>query len=275
MTTYMIKQYFSLNYKKWLYTFAMLFGLCIILKYISPESFLPNGSRLILWDYVFSSLSYPLVILLVVPISYCYLIGDIFTRDYEGGYIEFFFSRISNRITYFISKVIIVFITSNLYFLCYLVNLFVISFIYKLPFIGKCYYEVVIYSTKAGNHIMATLAIQYGIFVIMLCTLGLFILIISLIFNNSVYSFIGVVILVFQGHDAVFNDQSRLFFSPIAQGILSIHCPFYFYAISSKSNMILQKFTINYSLKYLYLMLILFLAIGYLRIRNMNISRKG
>jgi hypothetical protein len=271
----MIKQYFYLNYKKWLYTLVMLFFLCIGLKYLSPETFLPTGAKLNLWDYVFSSLSYPLAILLVIPISYCYLIGDIFTRDFEGGYIEFFLSRISNRVTYFISKATIIFITSNLFFVCYLTNLFIVSLIYKLPFSGKCYYEVVTCSIKEGNHIIATLAIQYELFIITLCTLGLFILIISMIFNNSVYGFIGVIILVLQGHDAVFNNNSRVFFSPIAQGILALHSPFCFYVISGKSDLVLRKFTINYSLKYLKLMLLLFLAIGCFRIRNMNISRKG
>ncbi|MBZ9637645.1 hypothetical protein [Clostridium sp. FP1] len=270
----MIKHYFCLNYKKWIYAFAILFVLGILLKYLALEDCLPKGAPLVFGDYLFIYFSYPLVMILVIPILYCYLIGDIFTKDYEGGYIEFFLSRISNRVTYFISKVAIIFITSNLLFLCCLVNIIIISFIYKLPFKGKCYYEVVTCSIKSGNNIITTLTIQYGLFILTLSALGLFILIISLIFNNSLYSFIGVVLLVLQGHNAVFKDHSNIYFSPIAQGILSLHSPFYFYGTSGMPDLTLKNFTINYSIKYFGIMLLLFFVIGCFRIRNMNISRK-
>ncbi|WLC78404.1 hypothetical protein [Clostridium estertheticum] len=264
-----------MNYKKWLYTFVMLFVLGILLKYIAPGDCIPKGAPLVFWDYLFIYFSYPLVMILVIPIIYSYLIGDIFTRDCEGGYIEFFLSRISNRVSYFISKVAIVFITSNLLFLCCLINIIIISFVYKLPFKGKYYYEVVTFSIKSGNNIITTLAIQYGLFILTLSTLGLFILIISLIFNNSFYSFIGVILLVLQGLNVVFRDQSKIYFSPMAQGIVSLHSPFCFYGISGIPDPTFQNFTINYSINYLEIMLVLLFAIGCFRIRNMNISRKG
>lgn len=273
----MIRHYFCLNYKKWFYTFAVLFILGILLKYIAPGDCIPKGAPLVFWDYLFIYFSYPLVMILVIPIIYCYLIGDIFTRDCEGGYIEFFLSRISNRITYFISKVAIVYITSNLLFLCCIVNIIIISFIYNLPFNGKNYYDVVIYSIKSGNNMITTLVIQYGLFVLTLSALGLFILTISLIFNNSFYSFIGVGLLVVQGDLAVFDDQSKMFFSPIAQGILAEHPPFLPYRTltSGKLDLTFQSFTVIYSIKFLGLMLLLFFVIGCFKIRNMNISRKG
>ncbi|MCB2340437.1 hypothetical protein [Clostridium estertheticum] len=273
----MIKHYFSLNYKKWIYTFVMLFVLSILLKYIAPGGCLPKGAPLVFWDYLFIYFSYPLVMILVIPIIYCYLIGDIFTRDCESGYIEFFLSRISNRITYFISKVAIVFITSNLLFLSCIVNIIIISFIYKLPFNEKNYYDVVTYSIKSGNNMITTLGIQYGLFIITLSTLGLFILIISLIFNNSFYSFIGVGLLVMQGVIAVFDDQSKRFFSPIAQGILSGHYPFVHYRALSlgKPDLTIQSFTVIYSMRFLGVILLLLFTIGCFRIRTMNLSRKG
>lgn len=274
MITYMIKHYFCLNYKKWLYAFVLLFILGLLVKHIAPGVYLPSGTSLVFWDYLFIYFSFPTVMILVLPIIYCYLIGDIITRDYEGGYIEFFLTRISNRVTYFISKVAIIFITSNLLFLCCLVNIIIISFIYKLPFKGKYYYEVVKCSFKSGGNIITTLMIQYGLFIMTLSALGLFILIISLIFNKSVYSFIGVIILVLQGRNTVFNNPSKIFFSPIAQGILSLHSPFYFYGTSGNLDINLKNFTVNYSMKYLWGILMLFFAIGCFRIRNMNISRK-
>ncbi|MPQ31360.1 hypothetical protein E4V42_07910 [Clostridium estertheticum] len=124
---------------------------------------------------------------------------------------------------------------------------------------------------------ITTLGIQYGLFIITLSTLGLFILIISLIFNNSFYSFIGVGLLVMQGVIAVFDDQSKRFFSPIAQGILSGHYPFAHYrALSSgKPDLTIQSFTVIYSMKFLGVILLLLFTIGCFRIRTMNLSRKG
>ncbi|MPQ60649.1 hypothetical protein E4V82_00745 [Clostridium estertheticum] len=273
----MVKHYFSLNYKKWIYTFAMLFVLTILLKYLAPGDCLPKGAPLVFWDYLFIYFSYPIVMILVIPIIYCYLIGDIFTRDCEGGYIEFFLSRISNRVSYFISKVAIVFITSNLLFLCCLVNIIIISLVYKLPFKGEYYYDVVTCSIKSGNNIITTLAIQYGLFILTLSTLGLFILIISLIFNNSFYSFVGSGLLVIQGTLAIFHDQSQMFFSPIVQGMLANHSTFFPYRTlsSGKPDLTFQSFTVIYSMKFLGLMLVLFFVIGCFKIRTMNLSRKG
>lgn len=275
MITCMINHYFCLNYKKWLYTFAMLFILGIIVKRFTIGIYLPIGTSLAFWDYLFVCFSFPLVMIVVIPAVYCYLIGDIITMDYESGYIEFFLSRTSNRVTYFISKVAIIFITSNLLFVCYLVNIIIISFIYKFPLKGKYFYEVVKCSIKLGNNIFTTLAIQYGLFILTLSALGLFILTISLIFNNSVYGFIGVVLLILQGCNTVFNNQSKLFFSPIGQGILALHSPFYFYGTSDNLDISLKNFTVNYSMKYLWGMLLLFFVVGCFRIRTMNISRKG
>ncbi|MCB2293530.1 hypothetical protein LGK95_08350 [Clostridium algoriphilum] len=274
MINYMIKHYFCLNYKKWIYTFVALHILGIVIKYIAPGIYLPKGTTLVFFDYLFIYLSFPLVIILVLPIIYCYLIGDIITRDFKSGYIELLLPRISNRITYFISKVAIVYITSNLLFLCCLVNIIIVSFLYKIPFKGKCYYEVVTCSIKSGGSIITTLIQQYGLFIITFSALGLFILIISLIFNNSVYSFIGVILLVLQGRNSVFDDHSKMFFSPIAQGILSLHSPFYFYGSSNKIDANFENFTVSYSMKYLWVMLLLLFVIGCFRIRNMNIARK-
>ncbi|NLP28388.1 MAG: ABC transporter permease subunit [Clostridia bacterium] len=116
MIRFSLKKYFYCSRKKWFIAIIVLLVLSVILKYIVADEFLPTGEQLTFWDFIFASLSYPFTMLLVIPLLYCYLVADIITEDYEGGYVTFLLSRSSSRLEFFISKVIVVFISSNIFF---------------------------------------------------------------------------------------------------------------------------------------------------------------
>lgn len=274
MIIFTLKQYFYHNYKKWIISCVVLFGIAIMLRYIVPSDFLPVGEKLILWDYVFSSLSYPFATVFIIPLIYYYLIADIITKDYEGGYITFLLSRMSDRISYFISKAMVILIISNLFFLCYLIILISIALMFRLPIEGTSYYEVIKLTLESDKSTFLILAIQYGLFVMLLNFLGILSISISLIFNKSVYSALALIVFIIQGHNAVFSDHSKLMFSPIAQGLLSFHSPFCFYRNNVEVNGIIKNFTVTYSIKYLLFSIAILLIVGCLRVRTMNLYIK-
>lgn len=276
MNYFFIKQYFSLRWKRWLTIIPIIFFFAILLKYIAPLDFLPANKTLILKDYIFASLSYPFYILFIAPLLYSYLIYDIVTKDYEGGYITFIISRIENRVSYFISKILLIIITANIYFFMNLFILIIVGLIFRLPLHGDSYHEVLNISYKLGLNIYNIFLIQYGIYFIGLIAIGISLLVISLLFNNGIYSIIFIVMCFIQSQEAFFNNHKNLKWSLIGQLALSKHYPFCFSDSqvypSYLSYMI--GYTPYYSIKfYITISLIAFL-VGILRINKMNFNKK-
>lgn len=276
MISYSLKKYFYCSRKKWLIATIVLLVLSIILKYTVPGVFLPNGEQLTLWDFIFASLSDPLAILFIIPLIYCYLIADIITKDYEGGYITFLLSRSSSRLEYFLSKVIIIFISSNIFFLIYLIIMFLVAPIYGIPFKGTSYFVVTKTILESGGTILNALSIQYSLFVMLLNVLGILSISVSLIFNKSIYSYIFITGLILHGHNAVFNNHTNLLYSPLPQGILSVHYPFYYQGLNNMtdSSKAIQSFSIAYSIVYFLVLLVILCIVGGIRIRTMNLVVK-
>lgn len=269
-----IKQYFISHYKRWRNTFLILVVLGILLKYICPESFVPQGKPFILWDYIFSAFAEPIAVIVVIPILYCYLIADIITKDYEGGYITFLLSRIPNRTYYYISKIVVVLITSNLMVMIYMLALFIVAIVYRLPMQGHAYYITTKLVMESHGSIFSLLILQYGLFTMVLNALGIIILVLSLLFNNCVVPFIGTAILMVQGQNTIFADHTDSFYTLLVQNLLWMHTPFYYTGNEVKWNK-LQKFTVRYSIEFLLGISLVFLIIGFFKIRKMNLSKKG
>jgi len=269
-----LKSYFLKSKKKWLLTFLVMITISIVLKY-NTGVFLPKGKDLLVWDYIFFSFSEPIVFLLLAPFMFTYLIGDIFTYDLKYRYLELIMVRANKRFQYFVSKVLIIFISSNLFSLCFLMSLFTCSFIFKMQLEGNYYYDVTIISLEISNSIVHTLIIQYILFAMFLTALGTFILAISILFKSSVYGFIGLAIFLQNGHNAIFNNNNAMFYSPFAQAPLYYHSPFFSYLSSDNTSTLSKYFTISYSLSYLYGMFLIFFLVGCIRFRKMNISSKG
>ncbi|NLZ49583.1 MAG: hypothetical protein GX895_12570 [Clostridiales bacterium] len=276
MISFNLKKYFYCSRKKWLIAIIVLLVLAVILKYIVGYDFLPVGKQLTLWDYIFASLSYPFAMLLVIPLLYCYLVADIITKDYEGGYVTFLLSRSSCRLEYFLSKVIIIFVTSNIFFFIYLMILFLVGLIYGIPSNGASYFTVTSTILESGGTIFNAIIMQYSLFVTLLYLLGILSVTVSLIFNKSLYSYIFIAGLILHGHNTVFNNHNNLPYSPLAQGIMSFHYPFYYRGLNNMTEISesIQRFSIGYSIVYLSLLLFVFFLVGFIRIRTMNLFLK-
>ncbi|MFX0549701.1 hypothetical protein ACOAKC_10250 [Hathewaya histolytica] len=274
MIIYSINTYFKTTWKRWIYASIVLFLAFLVLKYIGPEEFLKPGEKIGLWDYLFSSLSYPFLNLLVIPTCYCYLVSDIVSKDYAEGYINFILTRSPNRLKYFLSKVIIIFLTSNLFYLLCIFILIFISFIYQMPIQNDNYYYVVRAVMESGGSIVGLFMTQYVLLTLELEFLGIFTVVIALFFNKSIYSFIGLFILIIQGHNAIFNNSNNRLLSPLAQGCLSLHVPYYAYEIGREVNSIMAKFTVNYSIIFLNMLILICCIIGCFKIRTTNIHTK-
>jgi ABC-type transport system involved in multi-copper enzyme maturation permease subunit len=254
MIRFSLKKYFYCSRKKWFIAIIVLLVLSVILKYIVADEFLPTGEQLTFWDFIFASLSYPFTMLLVIPLLYCYLVADIITEDYEGGYVTFLLSRSSSRLEFFISKVIVVFISSNIFFLIYLMILALVALIYGLPFQGTFYFTVTSTILGSGGTIFNGMVMQYSLFVILLYVLGI----------------------ILHGHNTVFNNHDNLLYLPLAQGILSMHYPFYYQGLNNLTDIskVMERFNVGYSIVYLSVLLVLLLLVGFIRIRNMNLVVK-
>lgn len=267
MISYSIYKYFCNNKKKWLFSILVLTIVAILLRYIVSDDFLQNGQPLTFYDYIFSSMSYPFVIMLIIPLLYCYLASDIIINDFSGKYINFLITRTPNRSLYFISKVITVFFSSNLLLICYFSVLVFVGFIFHLPINEEYYYYTLVYALNSGKSILSLLVINYGLLLISLISLGTFLITISLLFNKSIYNYIAVILLIVQSHNSVFNNNSKIMFSPIAQSILSLHYPF-------NNGNTLTNYTVSHSINYMFILFFLFFFIGYLKIRTTNLSLK-
>lgn len=267
MIHYTVYEYFSNNKKKWINSILALFLFGIVLRYIVYEDFLPAGENLTLYDYFFSSLSYPFIIILILPLLFCYLTSDIILSDFSDNYINFLTTRVANRASYFFSKVITMFVASNVFVISYMSILIILAFIFRLPLTGECYYSPIMLFEHTNKSIFLLLFIQYALILIFLITLGFLFIAISLFFRKSIYNFIIVIILITESHNSVFNDNSTIMFSPLSQGIFSLHYPF---------NMAttLTNYTIIYSIRYLLFISIILFIISYFRIRSMNLYIK-
>jgi hypothetical protein len=270
-----IRQYLSYSWKKWLASIFIIFILAVGLKYLVIVDFLPKYKTLIFKDYIFSSLSYPLYCICAVPLLYSYLVYDIVTRDYEGGYVSFIVSRIENRATYFISKFILIVLTANIFFFINSGILTITAMLFRLPFHGISYYPTLKFSTELGLNTGSIFLIQYSIYVIGLIAIGMIVLTISLLFNSGIYSIIAIVMLMIQGREAFFNDESILKWSPVSQLALSKHYPFYFYNYGSYSNKNIESYTIHYSIIFYLIIIIIAFIVGFMRINRMNLSKKS
>ncbi|MCR1167415.1 hypothetical protein NE169_19065 [Clostridium botulinum] len=276
MNYFFIKQYFSLRWKRWLTIIPIIFFSAVLLKYLAPIDFLPANKTLILKDYMFESLSYPFYILFVAPLLYCHLIYDIATKDYEGGYITFIISRIENRVSYFISKILLIIITANIYFFMNLFVLIIVGLIFRLPLQGECYSPILKTSYKLGLNIYSIFLIQYGIYFIGLIAIGISVLVISLLFNNGIYSMIFIVMCFIQSREAFFNNHKNLKWSLIGQLALSKHYPFCFSDSQVDPSYLsyMIGYTAYYSIKfYIAISLIAFL-VGMLCINKINFNKK-
>lgn len=271
MTSFFVKQYFSLRWKRWLKIMPVIFIFAILLKYIVPLDFLPANKTLVFSDYIFASLSYPIYILLVIPLLYCYLIYDIVTMDYEDGHITFILSRIGNRATYFISKVILIIITSCIYFFINLFILMVVGLAFKLPLHGEYFSSMLKNSIDLGLNIYNAFLIQYGICFIGLIVIGISVLVISLLFNNGIYSIIFIIICIIQGHQSFFVNNKNLKWSLIGQLALSKHYPFSNWLINENY---LISYTPYYSIKFYIEVGLIVFFIGMFRVNRMNFNKK-
>lgn len=270
-----IRQYLSYGWKKWIGGIFIIFILAVGLKYLVIADFLPKYKTLIFKDYIFSALSYPLYSICAVPLLYSYLVYDIVTRDYEGGYVSFIVSRIENRTTYFISKFILIVLTANIFFFINLGILTITAMLFRLPLHGISYYPTLKFSTELGLNTGSIFLIQYSIYVIGLTAIGMIVLTISLLFNSGTYSIIAVVMLMIQGREAFFNNELILKWSPVSQMVLAKHYPFYFYNYGSYSNKSIEYYTIHYSIIFYLIVIIIAFIVGLMRINRMNLSKKS
>lgn len=270
MIKYAIKKYLFSNYKKFFISFIILCFSGVILKYLLQD----DGKISTLWDYVFSSFSYPLAIILIIPLVYFYLIGNIFISDYKECNIEFFLLRTSSKFKYFLSKIIIIVLTSNLFFFVFLGILIFIGIIFKFPLKGDYSSNILQCSLYYEENIFKLLFIQYALVTMLLNLIGICILVISLLTNNTIYSAILLILAIVNGRNAICDNNLNMIYSPIAQGVLSYHSPFYFFGLSKDINSSLIRFTTSYSIKYLYLFFIIFFIIGWYRIMTMDFTFK-
>lgn len=274
MILYTIYQYFSQRCKRWITCTFMLFIFSIFLKYLVLDTF-ENIEGLTIWDYLFGTLSYPLVIFLLIPILFCYLIADIIVKDFKESYIVFVISRASNRFNYFLSKCITIIIAANLFLLSFLCNLFLVGIIFRFSFYGKFHYDVLKVVSEDGLSIIQILAIQYALIVIGLSCIGILTLTFSIIWNHAIYPILAIMLLIIQANAAYHNNHLQLIWSPIGQLALSVHSPFYFYGIypgDAKQQM--EMFTLSHSFKFLSIMLGIAFIIGTIGISRVNLCRK-
>lgn len=240
------------------------------------DDFLPKGEQLTAWDFVFSSLSNPFMMVLMIPIIFCYLIGDLIVKDYDNGYITLIASRIPNRTAYFFAKFAVIIVAAALLFFGYLTILVALSLMFRLPFHGRLFFSVLRSVDGHWSDILMLLITNAELFILSLVALGLFILSLSLFFHHPIVGYVGVIALVLQSHDPVFNDHSKLLMTPFAQGILALHAPFYFYNVAGSPHQeILQRFTVLFSTLYCFAAFVIFLLLGWLRIKRMNMYLKG
>ncbi|NLP28389.1 MAG: hypothetical protein GX370_06440 [Clostridia bacterium] len=106
----------------------------------------------------------------------------------------------------------------------------------------------------SGGTIFNGMVMQYSLFVILLYVLGI----------------------ILHGHNTVFNNHDNLLYSPLAQGILSMHYPFYYQGLNNLTDIskVMERFNVGYSIVYLSVLLVLLLLVGFIRIRNMNLVVK-
>lgn len=271
MILYSIKRYLFRNYKKIFISFIILCFLGVILNYLVQD----EAKIATLWDYVFSSFSYPLATILIIPLMYFYLIGDIFISDYNEGNLEFYLLRYQSRLRYFISKILIIIITSNLFFFVYLGILIVIGIMLGFPLNGNYSCDVLQCNIEYGGNIVNLLCTQYILFTMLLNTIGICTLVISLLTSNTIYSNIGIILTIIHGRNTIFDNNDGMLYSLLSQGVLSYHNPFYFYKVKYNINSELLNFTVAYSIKYLYLIFIVFFIVGWYRIRTMDLTLKN
>lgn len=277
MIYYSLYTFFEVTWKRWIIAFVILFGVAIGSKYSEPVIFLPAGEPLLLWDYVFSSFSNYFVMVLILPLLFCYLIGDMVIKDYEEGYIALLISRISTRAGYFVSKVVVIFIASLLLIIGYLLILLMVGLLFRLPWTGHYYYDVLLTVEVTWRSLLGLLVIQLGLSISSYVALGMFIVTLSLIFNHPVLCYAGIIALFIQAREPIFNGPATAFpYTPIAQGILILHAPYYYLnSPNEELPLILKDFTVTYSLMFCLIMFAVFFVVGMLRIRKTSLALKG
>ncbi|GAC42676.1 hypothetical protein [Paenibacillus popilliae] len=120
------------------------------------------------------------------------------------------------------------------------------------------------------------LFIQANLILLLLVSLGLFMLALSLLFKHVVAGYAGVVALILQSHSSIFDNHSGLIYTPLAQAILALHAPYYFYVLPMEHNQasveIINNFTPIYSTFYFLVVIAGLFALCLVRIRTMNMG---
>lgn len=274
----MIRAHFS--WIRWLIVWLVLWIFAIISIYVQPFDFLPPGKQLFLGDYLFSTLSSPLVIAFVIPLTYCYLISDLYIKDTEGEYIALIMTRLSNRTQYLFYKFFSIISSSLLFLFSFVILVVLTGLLFRLLWKGPYYFQI-IPNTETVNWIKLTqlLFIQANLILLLLVSLGLFTFALSLFFKHVVAGYAGVIALIVQGHGSIFDNHAGLIYTPLAQGVLVLHAPYYFYGLSMERNQasmkMIEHFTPIYSTLYFFFVIAGLLALCLFRIKTMNMSDKG
>lgn len=272
MIKYSIITYFKVRWKKWIKVTLILFFIFTLLRRIIPDVFnVPSGGKLKIWDFVFSCLSEPIIFILVIPILYVYLISDIIISDCKAGYINFILSRSNNRVEYFLSKVIIILLTSNLFILLCLIILVSIGMLYRMPFAGGNY-NIVYIAIKSGEGVLGLLAKQYGLMVLELQFMGTFMIIMSLVLRHSIYNYIILFLFILESHRTIFNSHKRLPISVLSQSSIYFHIPYHKYVVIKDVSDVPNIFTVQYSTIFLVVLISICIAMGCIRVKKMCLS---
>lgn len=272
MFSVLLKSNFYLNKKKWIIAYGILLLSVIILKYIHMDDLQTNN--LLFWDYAFKSLSYPALILYIVPIIYIFLIGDLISRDYEDGLILNYLVRSKYRASYIFYKVSIIAISSLVLIFMLISSLIIVGLFSSMSLVGQSNYYLVDGARSSNQGISLLGVIQTSLIFLGLTSIGVICVVVSLLFIKFKLQFVVILVLVFQGHQSYFVNRGNIKYSLTGQMVLDIHNPFIFFDNRIEDVFFPDSVSVLYSYFVYICLIVLFMILGNMFFARSNISRE-